>query len=497
MRVRFEQQTNLGTTSIYDITFPLNSRDGLPAVGMGLKHIFITPTLNKAVFELLEQKIVGDKKKTGRKGMDLWHILVLAVIRHSCNTDWDTLETMSNYHELVRKVLGVHSTGFIQDKDKYTFCRQTILDNVSLLDEDLLQQINALVTEAGQTLVKKKGDDTLSLKTDSYVVEKNVEFPYDLNLLWESIRKTLDTIPHLVNLLQIKGWRKIKALKKNIHILGRNAANAIYKKSNKENSHKLVKKFLSAAKKLSAELLALIEKYSQKGVARPKQVVKRMEDLKRYNDYILKFSNQVERRILKGEVIPASEKIFSIFEEDTEWLTKGKRGKLVELGHAVLVTTDQYHFIVDYKVLEKENDVKQVADLSDRLQKRYPSTTIRSHSFDKGFWSVENLATLEKASITEVVLPKKGRQSAADKEREGSDNFKKYRRKHSAIESNINMLEHHGLSKCMDKGIKGFKRCVGVSVLAYNLHKIGNVIIAKELEVLKRQQRKQQLKKAA
>lgn len=42
------------------------------------------------------------------------------------------------------------------------------------------------------------------------------------------------------------------------------------------------------------------------------------------------------------------------------------------------------------------------------------------------------------------------------------------------------MLEHHGLNRCMDKGLHGYKRCVGLSVLAYNLHQLGNVLLADE-----------------
>ena len=55
------------------------------------------------------------------------------------------------------------------------------------------------------------------------------------------------------------------------------------------------------------------------------------------------------------------------------------------------------------------------------------------------------------------------------------------------------MLEHHGLNRCMEKGLHGFKRCVGLSVLAYNLHILGNILQAadrkKEMQAEKRQQR--------
>jgi hypothetical protein len=156
MRQRFEQQINIGGIAIKDVQFPLKSRDELPAVLKALQYIFITPELNEKVFVLLEDNIIKDKKKTGRKGMDLWHILVLAVVRHATGTNWDTLETWSNYHFLVRQLLGVHTK--LDDEGKgITFGHQSIIDNVSLINEEMLRNINQLVVDAGHNLVKKKG----------------------------------------------------------------------------------------------------------------------------------------------------------------------------------------------------------------------------------------------------------------------------------------------------------------------------------------------------
>ena len=43
----------------------------------------------------------------------------------------------------------------------------------------------------------------------------------------------------------------------------------------------------------------------------------------------------------------------------------------------------------------------------------------------------------------------------------------------------------------IDKGLRGYKRCVGLSVLAYNLHILGNLLKAKELEAeAKREKRR-------
>ncbi|MBA3675658.1 MAG: ISNCY family transposase [Chitinophagaceae bacterium] len=494
MRQRFEQQINFRTVAISDVKFPLKSRDELPPVLMALQYIFITPELNEKVFALLEKKICFGKKKTGRKGMDLWHILVLAVVRHACGTNWDTLETWSNHHELVRRVMGVHATAFIED-EKIEFTYQTILDNVSLIDEALLYQINQLVTDAGHKLVKKKEDEALKLKTDSYSLETNVHFPTDLNLLWDSVRKCLDMIEKLQTITSLQGWRKIKNLRKMLKSLFRATSQQVFKGKDEHKKKQYVKQYLHQARMLEQRAAKLIN-HPPMVADNELKIILIIIELEKYKKYVNKFTAQIERRLLKEEVIPAEEKVFSIFEEHTEWITKGKLNRKVELGHLLLITTDQYQFIVDYKVMEKQKDAAQVSGLCERIKNNFPGKKVYSHSFDKGFWSKDNQTTLQEAAIEQAILPKRGRHNKEDKEREGSSIFKKLRNAHSSVESNINMLEHHGLNRCMDKGLRGYKRCVGLSVLAYNLHILGNALKVKELaEEAKRE--KVRLKRAA
>jgi hypothetical protein len=54
------------------------------------------------------------------------------------------------------------------------------------------------------------------------------------------------------------------------------------------------------------------------------------------------------------------------------------------------------------------------------------------------------------------------------------------RQQHSAVESDINSLEHHGLNRCLDVGLAGYRRYVGYGVLSYNLHVIGRELLARE-----------------
>lgn len=216
------------------------------------------------------------------------------------------------------------------------------------------------------------------------------------------------------------------------------------------------------------------------------------EEFKQYHDYVKKQIDLIDRRLLQNELIPATEKTHSVFETHTEWITKGKANNKVELGHMILITTDHYHFIVDYKVMENEKDASQIKPLTERLAKRFVNTAIESHSFDKGFFSAENYETLSQTKTEHIVLPKKGKLNKIEKERESTKEFKALRNAHSAVESNINMLEHHGLNRCPDKGIEGFKRYVGLSVLAYNLHVLGNQLKAQSLKKEQQLQKQQE-----
>ena len=145
--------------------------------------------------------------------------------------------------------------------------------------------------------------------------------------------------------------------------------------------------------------------------------------------------------------------------------------------------------------MQGEKDASQIKSLTERLQHKFTGRKIYSHSFDKGFHSKDNFEILQQSGIEQVILPKKGKLNKVEKERESDKTFKELRYAHSAVESNINTLEHHGLNRCMDKGLHGYKRCVGVSVLAYNLHHLGNVLLARERKIEERRQ--QALAKAA
>jgi hypothetical protein len=180
--------------------------------------------------------------------------------------------------------------------------------------------------------------------------------------------------------------------------------------------------------------------------------------------------DQIERRVIGGEVIPHEEKVFSIFQPHTEWISKGKAGVPVELGLKVCVVEDTQGYLLHHQVMQRQTDDQIAIGLMRETRTRYPNLSVCS--FDKGFHSPENQIELTKL-LDRVVLPKKGRCNKRELARQNSEAFKTSRRKHSAVESGINALEVHGLDRCLDHGLNGFKRYVALAVVARNIQKLG------------------------
>ncbi len=478
MRHHFQHQPDLQITPIEKIRLPLKSRDELPPILAGLQWVWMHPTLKAEIFALLEAKLLAGKKATGRTGMDLWQILVLGVVRLGLDADWDRMEHIANYDMLVRQMLGLPATPW-NDESKM-FGHQTLRDNVALLDDVLLQQINARITAAGREVFAKKGGApvaALEVKVDTYVLETDVHFPTDLNLLWDAGRKCVDLIVKYRDQFgyALPGWRKAKEWRRQLKNLERAASQVVYRGGpNKEARMKrTVRDYLAVGRDLSAKVRESLSSLCDQPVE-----LAHWEALEYFQRMLDKHLDLVERRLLKEETIPSHEKVFSLFEPHTEWIQKGKQRPNVELGHRLLLATDQNQLIQDYDVAAGVADVDRSVPVADRLLGRYGAGSVASLSFDKGFTREEDRALLN-LYVPVVVMPKRGKKNATETERESEKQFVALRKQHSAVESEINSLEHHGLNRCLDVGIKGYLRYVGYGVLSYNLHMIGRELLAR------------------
>jgi transposase, IS5 family len=162
MRKRFETQMALGQTAIEDVKLPLKSRDELPPVLRTLQWIYTTPEISEQIFEALEEKIQGQKKQTGRPGMDLWHVLVLGIVRLALDCDYDRIEYLVHYDKLMRQIMGLDAN--FEGEFGKGFHQKTIQENICHIDEELIEKINTIVVMAGRDLFKKKRQRRSGLK---------------------------------------------------------------------------------------------------------------------------------------------------------------------------------------------------------------------------------------------------------------------------------------------------------------------------------------------
>lgn len=333
------------------------------------------------------------------------------MVRLTLDADWDRLEYLANYDSLLWALLGLNSLSL--GDNAIRFHRRTLRDNAALLDEALLQEINERVVLAGRTIFPVHGP--MEVRVDSYVVETDVHFPTDFNLLWDAARKCLDSIEKFLERgFQLPGSRKIGDWRKRLNSAERTRARA--SSGGGKNKDQRVKS-------LTREYLKIAEE----------------------------FANKLN---------------------ETRPLIQSQCTEISDL--ALAVQLDQFRQYLD-----------QYRDQLDRRVIQGQVSSVASASFDKGFTNADNKELL-KLYIPEVVMPKRRKKNAQEAEEERAPKSQKRRRAHSAVESAINALEHHGLDRCLDFGLDGYERYVGYGVLAYNLHLIGRELqrqdIAKQLE---------------
>ncbi len=484
MRQVINPQLQFGEQDIAAIVLDPKSRDDIPQLLRGLQHIYTTPELRARVFAILEEVVpMGRNGKantdTGRPGMEQWKILVLGVLRLGLNADYDRIHQLANEHKTIRQMLG-HSGWADCEKDLYQL--QTIKDNLHLFTPELLNRINREVVAAGHQLVETSPDAALHVRADSFVVETDVHYPTDINLLWDAIRKLIEIIAGLCAEIGLTEWRQsayqlrqFKKLYRRVQRLKHSTSKDPDKRAAKQEDVRAAHRtYLEQAEALLARVretrVHLV--LSQFPAALLEEIDLYLSDAERQID-------QIRRRVLCGQTIPHDEKVFSLFERHTEWISKGKAGVPVELGLRVAVVEDQHRFILTHEVMQKTTDDQVAVSLVEAALAGFPN--ISSASFDKGFHSPANQIALA-ALVPQVVLPKKGKLSQARREHEAAPEFVDLRRQHSAVESAINALEVHGLDRCLDHGIDGFKRYVALAVVARNIQRLGAILRQQEAE---------------
>ena len=467
----FETQFKLGQSSLSKIKVDYTSRDDITKLLLGIQRISLSKEGQTKIFQILEKTIIV--KSIGRSGMSLWRIFVLGLLRQVINADYDRICNLANNHAELRKFLG---HGMIDCNDRYSL--QSIKDNISLLTNAALEEINIVIVQLGHEILDSSLTKQLSVKTDSFVVKSNVHYPTDTSLLFDAMKFLINLIGTLANKQEMPGWREYKCCIRKIKTLKRKAS-SIRRSTSKKEEVTIKRELLieEAHRELMILCQSMLSKLDSTITLLKRSDCIKAEQVALFDEFKVHANRQIDqinRRIILKEIIPHSEKVFSLFNPFTEWVSKGKAGVPVELGLKVSILTDHHGFILAHRAMEQEQDVDVAIPMITKAKEHF--TNIYSASFDRGYYSPANQEELS-GLVSKLILPKKGKVSKKERDEIQVDQeYRKLRRKHSAVESNINALEHHGLDRCPDRGVERFKKYVSMSVVSHNIHQIGALV---------------------
>ena len=154
-----------------------------------------------------------------------------------------------------------------------------------------------------------------------------MHFPTDINLLFDASRKVIQLTSRLCERFGVSGWRQsnynIKQLKKQVfklqklkHSTSKNPIKALKKEEQIKAAYvEYVKNAIFSLEKAKASEKKLLEM----GVG---PVL--LESIDYFIHHAEKQIDLIRRRVIQGEKIPHEEKVFSVFEPHTEWISKGK-----------------------------------------------------------------------------------------------------------------------------------------------------------------------------
>jgi hypothetical protein len=478
--MRFNPQGRLDCPPIEEVKLNLNCRDEIIPILRALQHIYSDSKLRREILDLVGDDVNRQtSNEHGRPGMDYWQITVLAAVRLGCNLDYDKLQDLAEQHRNLRWLMGI---GDWQEEVDFDWRR--IRDNICHLRPETLTKINRLVVAAGHKLAPQA---IKAVRGDTFVVETNIHHPTESTLIGDGLRKVLPLAAALAEQHGLSGWRQhehiLKNVRKLVQKIGR--ASRAKGKGGPERLKKLYGELLDLAKELlqRAEQLLLSLAFQVEEAHQKMWSASAMPPAMRLQHY-LRLTRQVcdtaRRRVLMGETVPHADKIFSIFEPETELIKRGKQAKPIQYGHNVLVIEDAVGFICEYQVVSKGVlDQELVVPVMKKLQKRVGGKINRA-SFDRSFHTPENQRDLAEIVRTPCIASK-GQEKGRKQQKEGTVAFRKARQNHPGVESAVGALQAgNGLERCRDKTDRGYQRYVGLGVLGRNLHMLGKLLLAQD-----------------
>lgn len=474
MRKRFPTQGRLDLVRIEDVPLNLECRDEIVPILAALQEVFRRSSLRDALLDLVASDLNADSRRdVGRPGLDDWQVIVLAAVRLGCNLDYDKLQDLAENHRNLRSILGVGEWDH-----SIRFDHRRLRDTLALLRPETLEQLNHQLVAYGQQL---HGEARAAVRADSFVVETDIHFPTESSLIWDGIRKIVPLCVQLVPLCEEPGWRQCKHLQKRIKEQVRLISQISASKSPraKEQLPGAYEQLLKRAEQVLERAKLLQTKGEMLG-SRVPSIARIAAQLQDWISLTEQVCATARRRVLLGEKVPNSEKLFSLFETHTQLYRRGKAGQPNQFGRLVLIFEDQAGFISHYHLMDRQaQDADVIVEQTRRVQETHAGEIERA-SFDRGFYSPENVERLSKI-VGQPCLPPRHPQQYATAMADSSLEFRRARQHHPGIESAIGALQSgNGLKRCRDHTETGFARYLGLAVFGRNLHVLGKLLIARQ-----------------
>jgi IS5 family transposase len=313
--------------------------------------------------------------------------------------------------------------------------------------------------ELAKEAVRSHDLDVSKIRVDSTVIETNIHYPTDISLLWDAycvLTRLLRAVRDLEPELCPHRFHDRKAKQDYLYVTR-------YQQSKSKDRRRKVKRHFR-------RLHTTVRRIRDVGRETVRQITGESPlelqglkiQLKHYLPLVGTVLNTSERAFLKGEKVPAEERIFSLFEEHTELIMRGKARKPVEFGHAIWITQNPDKLILDYEVMDKKvPDAELLEEVTQRhkaLYRGYPEGL----TADAGFRaSAENMEVVKKRVVT-LAVPGRGRN------KKWMDAA--WHRFRAGVEGTFSVLKRaFRLIVCLYRGFKSFEAAVGMAVFCHNL----------------------------
>jgi hypothetical protein len=463
---------------IADVVLDTQCRDELIPILAGLQAVYADAATRERILALVAQDVNGQASaQRGRPGLHYWEILVLAAVRLGCNLDYDKLQDLAANHLTLRRIMGVGTWQDHLPPAERRLDWRRLRDNVCLIRPATLEQVNAAIVRLGHQFAPEAVEQ---VRGDSFVVDTNIHYPTDANVLVDGLRKLTQLGAALALLLGVAGWRQGRHLRRRFKTLlrGINAACKSKKAGAEERRRRAYQPLLKLARRLLRRARTLLAQARGHGGEAAAELTARCQELERYVDLTERVADNGRRRVVLGETVPNSEKLFSVFEPHTELVNRGKTPHALQFGRRVLLLEDLVGFIVHYAVSGRGvQDPDLAQSLLQEAQEKCDHR-IRGASFDRGFYSPANREELAKL-VARLCVPVRGRRQEARQQAEATADFKQQRRRHPGVESAIHGLQAgNGLERCRDRTEQGLERYVGLAVLGRNPQVLGKLVLA-------------------